>query len=102
MLLTDAELAAGMSLIVAATTASGKPSFTIDRTVVVNMLQTPVKYSKGKMLLNIMYVVVFHNRDRKGEVSVHLADSKEKLTQLWTSRFISKSEHKVSLSHFTL
>lgn len=95
MIVTDADLAAAISNISASQAVNGKAIFTIDRVVVVNLTLTPIKNSKGAMVMNALFVIIFHVRGRGTDVLVHQAKEKEKVPQIWTMKYISRIEHKV-------
>jgi hypothetical protein len=82
-----------------AITTLSTPRYTIDRVVVVHLNHTSKKNSKGGMIMDVAYCIIFTNAKTKREVTVNTAEAVG-TTQLWNLKWVGKAEHKVYYYYF--
>jgi hypothetical protein len=68
--------------------------FKVDRVVSIHLANISKKNTKGGMLMDVAYCVVFLPAKSKLAVTVN-KDSPGLFSQIWSLKYVGKSEHKV-------
>lgn len=76
----------------------GKPLFSVERLIVLNLTSTPSKNKRNNMIMNAHFIIIYTPYKRSKEVVIRSpGDDDAKITQIWNGKYIGKPEHKVQL-----